>query len=473
MPWRQAFHLRSIQVSDGITTVISFVISYFVWKVLRENIEIGNPIQLNWSLLWLVLGFSVIWVIVLDKLNAYTYQRFTSLSKEFSRIFKATLIGVLIFFAFHFLFRLQYIPRMYILVFTILNFGCLILEKFILFNFSKQVRKKGKNRKKVLVIGTDENAQRFIYTVEKNIGWGLDIIGFLSIDSEEKKELTNRKTILGNLSDINKVLNENVVDEVIICVSSEKIGFIKKVLEICEIEGVQVRINSDFFGYLIKRVDLDYIYGLPIVSFYTSSHDEWALYFKRFMDLFISIVLLILLSPLFLLISVLIRITSDGPIFYKWNVVGLNKKPFTSWKFRTMVENADQLKGKLMDMNEMQGPVFKINNDPRITKLGRFLRKFSLDELPQLWSVLKGDMSLVGPRPPLQSELTKFNSWHRRKLSMKPGITCLWQIRGRNMINNFDDWARLDLLYIDNWSIWQDLKILFFTAVTVFRGTGR
>jgi lipopolysaccharide/colanic/teichoic acid biosynthesis glycosyltransferase len=176
---------------------------------------------------------------------------------------------------------------------------------------------------------------------------------------------------------------------------------------------------------------------------------------------------------LFIVIVALVKITSKGPIFYRWNVVGLNKKPFKSWKFRTMVPNADDMKSVLGACNIMKGPVFKLKSDPRVTKIGRFLRKFSLDELPQLWSVLKGDMSLVGPRPPLQSEVLNFESWHRRKLSIKPGITCLWQVQGRNVINNFDDWARLDLQYIDNWSIWLDLKILFLTVFAVLRGSGK
>ena len=194
---------------------------------------------------------------------------------------------------------------------------------------------------------------------------------------------------------------------------------------------------------------------------------------KRLMDIFISGFLLLLLMPLFILIAVLIKLTSKGTIFYEWNVVGLNKKPFKSWKFRTMVQNAEKLKQELMKDNEMKGPVFKIKNDLRITKVGRLLRKFSLDELPQLWSVLKGDMSLVGPRPPLQSEVFRFDSWHWRKLSFMPGITCLWQVSGRNVINDFDDWVRLDLQYIDNWSIWLDMKILFLTVIIVLRGSGR
>ena len=473
MLWIPTYHKRLAQLADGLTTAASFVIAYFVWNQVRIIFGVGQPIQLSWDLLWKILGLSIIWVIILDRLKDYTYQRFTSLHREFSKVFKATIIGVFVFFASFFIFRFQYVPRTYIFIFTIINFVCLAFEKLILFKTTKIIREKGRNRKKILVVGTGNEAVTFVKTVEKNLGWGLDIIGFLSNKNEERGQTLFAKKILGSFSDVTKVLHEKIIDEVIISVSDKDFALAKEVLEACEREGVQVRLNSDFFGHLVKKVSVDYVYNLPIVSFYTTSNNEWALYLKRFIDLFISASLLILLSPLFMLIAVLIKFTSKGPIFYEWKVSGLNKKPFKSWKFRTMVQNADQLKEKLMKMNEMRGPVFKIKKDPRVTKVGWFLRKFSLDELPQLWSVLIGDMSLVGPRPPLQSEIIKFASWHRRKLSMKPGITCLWQVKGRNMINNFDDWAKLDLQYIDNWSIWLDLKILFLTPLAVFRGSGR
>jgi lipopolysaccharide/colanic/teichoic acid biosynthesis glycosyltransferase len=189
-------------------------------------------------------------------------------------------------------------------------------------------------------------------------------------------------------------------------------------------------------------------------------------------DILVSGVGLIILSPIFLIIGILIKLSSEGPVFYEWNVMGFNKKPFRSWKFRTMIVNADEIKEKLASLNEMNGPVFKVMNDPRITKVGRFLRKFSLDELPQIWSVFKGDMSLVGPRPAFSNELARYASWHRRKLSIKPGITCLWQVNGRNKVNDFNEWARMDLEYIDNWSLWLDIKILLKTIPSVFRGTG-
>ena len=194
---------------------------------------------------------------------------------------------------------------------------------------------------------------------------------------------------------------------------------------------------------------------------------------KRIIDIFISIFLLIVLIPVFIVLILLIKNTSEGSIFYKWSVLGKDAKPFTGYKFRTMIVNADHLKTDLLKSNEMSGPVFKMTDDPRITKVGKYLRMYSLDELPQLWSVLNGDMSLVGPRPPGPNEWEKYEEWQKRKLSVTPGITCLWQVNGRNEIHEFNDWVKMDLEYIDNWNLWLDIKILFKTIPTVLKGTGR
>jgi lipopolysaccharide/colanic/teichoic acid biosynthesis glycosyltransferase len=193
---------------------------------------------------------------------------------------------------------------------------------------------------------------------------------------------------------------------------------------------------------------------------------------KRLLDLVISLIALLVLSPVFLAIALAIKLTAPGPVFYRWQVVGHGGIPFTGYKFRTMVVNADALKAQLLAANEMSGPVFKMKHDPRITPVGRILRKFSLDELPQLWSVVTGDMSLVGPRPPLRSEYAQFEPWQRRKLSVKPGITCLWQISGRNRVNDFDDWVRLDLAYIERRSLAFDLWILLRTVPAVLLSRG-
>lgn len=201
--------------------------------------------------------------------------------------------------------------------------------------------------------------------------------------------------------------------------------------------------------------------------------EKYLLYIKRSIDIALSIVLLGVLSPLFMIIILSIKISSKGPVIYLWHVIGKDGKPFIGYKFRTMIEKADDIKKSLYEKNEMSGPVFKMSNDPRITKIGAFLRKYSLDELPQLWSVLKGDMSLVGPRPAGTNEWIHYENWHKRKLSITPGITCLWQVNGRNDIFDFDEWIKMDLEYIDNWSLWLDMKILIKTIPAVIRGTGK
>ena len=197
------------------------------------------------------------------------------------------------------------------------------------------------------------------------------------------------------------------------------------------------------------------------------------LFCKRLLDVLVSSLLLIVLSPVFLTLALLVKFTSPGPVLYRWKVVGRNGRPFESYKFRSMVADADQLKATLEARNEMTGPVFKLTNDPRVTRIGRWLRRYSLDELPQIYSVLKGDMSLVGPRPPLVSEYERFTPYQKQKLAVTPGITCLWQVSGRNEVNDFDDWVRLDLEYIRDWSLWLDLRILYRTVGAVFSGSGK
>jgi len=197
------------------------------------------------------------------------------------------------------------------------------------------------------------------------------------------------------------------------------------------------------------------------------------LYAKHVLDFLLAIIFMIIASPLLLIIAWSVKISSPGPVFYGWKVVGKGGRYFTGYKFRSMYKNADEIKARLISQSEMIGPVFKLTNDPRITPVGRILRKFSLDELPQLWSVIKGDMSLVGPRPPLQSEYEQFNDWQKQKLTVKPGITCLWQTRGRNEIKDFDEWVKLDLEYIEKRSFWLDIKILLTTMKCVLKGTGK
>jgi exopolysaccharide biosynthesis polyprenyl glycosylphosphotransferase len=271
-----------------------------------------------------------------------------------------------------------------------------------------------------------------------------------------------------------ELLHEHSASGVIVSAKQAYFERVESVIKICELEGVEAWLIADFFGTQIAHASLDELLGHPLLVFRTTRETSWQNMIKLLLDFFGGLALLILIgSWLFPLIALFIKLSSPGPVFFKQKRSGLNGAPFTLYKFRTMVTNAEQFKHELAAMNEMSGPVFKVTNDPRVTPIGKFLRKWSLDELPQLWNVLRGEMSLVGPRPLPVDEVRQFNDLaHRRRLSMKPGLTCLWQVSGRNQISDFKEWVRLDLEYIDNWSFWLDLKILLLTIPAVLRGTG-
>jgi exopolysaccharide biosynthesis polyprenyl glycosylphosphotransferase len=475
MIWQSPQHRTIVQAADALTTFFSFLVAYYLWRLLHMLVPflpLGSELRLSPSHLFLMIAASLIWVLIFNAQGAYSYQRFTSFVTEFKLICKTVFLGSLLVFALAFMLRPQYVPRTLMTLFIAVNLGLLTLEKLFLFSIAKVIRTRGWDRKTVLVAGTGNQARQFVGTIQKHFHWGLDIAGFLAAaERTVGQEIFGRK-ILGTFQDISRVLQAYPVDEVIIAVSSRQLGEVREVLEACELEGVQVRIISDFLGEIAKRFRADMIHGLPIISISYIPENQAALAVKRGMDIVISLIALIFLTPLFVIIAGAIKISSPGPVFYEWQVVGFNKKPFKSWKFRTMVVEADSMKAQLASLNEMTGPVFKIARDPRVTFVGRFLRKYSIDELPQLWSVLKGDMSLVGPRPAGPHELARYESWQRRKLSIKPGITCIWQVNGRNEIDSFDDWVTLDLEYIDNWSLWLDIRILLKTIPAVISGKG-
>jgi len=239
-----------------------------------------------------------------------------------------------------------------------------------------------------------------------------------------------------------------------------------------ETEGISIHLAVDYFQLTLSQGRQNELNGFPLITFETTPNKFLHLIFKRLSDIVISSLSLTVLSPFLLVISVLIKATSPGSVFFKQVRCGLNGRKFTMYKFRTMVNGAEARLEALLAKNQMQGPVFKMDHDPRVTRVGRLLRKMSLDELPQLFNVLKGDMSIVGPRPPIPKEVKSYEPWHRRRLSMRPGITCIWQVNGRNAITDFNRWTKLDLYYIDHWSLGLDLKIMLKTIPTVILGVG-
>jgi exopolysaccharide biosynthesis polyprenyl glycosylphosphotransferase len=275
------------------------------------------------------------------------------------------------------------------------------------------------------------------------------------------------------VEELNSVIADQAVDEVLVALPIDKYGsLVETIVRQCEVQGVIVRVQTGMTNLHVGKAYVDELQGIPVMTIQSGPQDSWQLVAKRVIDLLGSAALLFALAPLLILVAILIPFDSPGPVFFTQERVGLNKRRFRILKFRTMTNGSDQQQGSLEHLNEAEGPVFKIRNDPRVTPLGRFLRRFSIDELPQLINVLKGDMSLVGPRPlPIRDVDRIDHQWHKRRFSIKPGITCLWQVNGRSNIG-FNDWVRMDLDYIDKWSLALDLLILVKTIPAVFRGPG-
>jgi exopolysaccharide biosynthesis polyprenyl glycosylphosphotransferase len=463
-----------------LETVIA-ILSYLAANYIRNFL--GLSTDLYWSYYWnLLLIVIIVWGGLSEYQQAYagsafkssrSLSVFKSLKKEITIVFRTVVFGCLIIYcvsAIINIFTLWEVPKSLLVIFGVINIAMLSIEKLVLFQYIEYTGKKAKNIKKVLVLGTGDVAKHFLNSIDKR---RLKVIGLISKEEHnEEKELFGYR-IIGRFDSLAKTLNSNYIDELVITLSAKDMGDIEDVVSTCDKEGIPVRIVSPFFKNLISKSKAEVVYGIPNIIFLPVERNDLEMAIKRVVDIGVSFIGLVMLAPLFVLIIILIKLDSAGPVFYKWKIFGLNKKPLTSYKFRTMVVNADALKAQLMKNNEMTGAVFKMKNDPRITRIGRWFRKYSLDELPQLWSVFKGDLSLVGPRPPLQAEVEFYEGWHRRKLSVKPGITCLWQISGRNEITDFDEWMSLDLKYIDEWTLWLDLKILFKTFFVMVRGTGR
>jgi exopolysaccharide biosynthesis polyprenyl glycosylphosphotransferase len=306
----------------------------------------------------------------------------------------------------------------------------------------------------VAVIGSGAAAREFARTIEDHHVWGLKLVGVFARD------------------EVRSLLEGGSIDELILVADRESLDEFTDIFLLCEELGVTARVVLNFFPHSIARMQLHEFDGFPLLSFSTTPTNEAVMFVRRILDVVLSGAILVVFGPLVMLpASILIKLTSRGPVLFRQTRCGLNGRQFVMYKFRSMIDNAEQLRVELEALNEMDGPVFKSSRDPRITAIGKLIRRFSIDELPQLLNVLRGDMSLVGPRPPLPEEVARYERWQRRRLSMKPGMTCLWQISGRNEVS-FDDWMKLDLTYIDNWSLLLDLKILLKTVPVVLLGRG-
>ena len=351
-------------------------------------------------------------------------------------------------------------PRGVLLIFIVFSCALVWLKEEILMAALRSPMAKAQYRRRVIVAGAAMESNRLRQLIKSSGSKEIEVVAEFNLAEASTARLI-------------ELLHEHSASSVMVSAKHTNFERVENVIRVCEIEGVEAWLVADFFAPQIARASFDEIFGHPLIVFRSAPESSWQMVAKQLLDFTGALLALLIFAPLMLGIAALIKLTSPGPVMFRQQRSGLNGSPFSIFKFRTMMTNAEQFKHELAAMNEMSGPVFKVTNDPRITPVGRWLRKFSLDELPQLFNVLHGEMSLVGPRPLPVDEVKRFNDLaHRRRLSVKPGLTCLWQISGRNQITDFKDWVRLDLQYIDNWSIWLDLTILLRTVPVVLLGTG-
>jgi len=443
--------------------------AYVLRQALPADVRTGQTSPLP-SYAWILLLAVIVQVLCFLSMGRYGSMRIKSERVILAELIRPAIVEVAVLSTAIFVFQQKYVSRLVVALFVILQYLFIALSRLAIRFVQRKVRRLGYNYRNLLVVGTSPLSSELIELIRANEVWGLRVVGMIRFPNEPAPK-NAPAPILGDLRDIDKIVDQEVIDDVVLMGPFERISDLDEALRACEEVGVNIHIRADFLSRVISTMQLEDFHGQPFLTYAATPGSLLPLAIKRGMDIVIALAGLIGFSWLFALIAVAVRRSSPGPILFRQTRCGLNGRRFTMLKFRSMYADAEQRREEVMALNEMSGPVFKASNDPRITPVGRFLRRFSLDELPQLWNVLVGHMSLVGPRPPLPEEIEKYQRWQRRRLSMRPGLTCLWQVSGRNEID-FDEWMKLDLEYIDNWSLWLDVKILLKTIPAVLLGRG-
>ncbi len=458
---RRHHQLRTqiFQLKDAGLFALALWVAHFIRWHLNGFLERLPEIEPFKDFAWLYLIIIPGVPLILESQGFYQRPLFFSRRQTAWILFKAcvfvTLGVILVMFFF----------KMTLARSVIIFFGC--ISFLLVYGVEELLRLGYKSRfgrlqlqRRVILVGAPTDTERMRSELSERREEGLEVVAELDLNENTIQELI-------------QTMHHRAANGVIINAKHTYFGQVEKAIQACEIEGVEAWLVADFFRTQISRTTFDDFYGRPVLVFRSVPELSWQGVVKQVIDILGASVLVVLLAPLLLIVAIAIRVTSPGPVLFRQQRCGLNGHPFTMLKFRSMVSDAEQRKAELAALNEMEGPVFKVRNDPRITAVGCILRKYSIDELPQLFNVLRGEMSLVGPRPLPVDEDSRFDDpAHRRRLSVKPGMTCLWQVSGRSNVRDFREWVRLDLEYIDNWSLWLDLKILWLTIPVVVAGNG-
>ena len=470
---RAKFVAYWVWTMDLVLTTVAFLLAWWLRSHVLPQIfpEIFPtelyPLSRYLGLLPLVLA---IWTFLLVTREAYTSRRTVALAMEAWQVVQVVGAGTLTLAAAGWLLRLDFVSRPFLILFGVIDLVLLHGEKLALRLSARHVRRRGLNFRTLLLVGINPRSEEVARIITEHPHWGLKLLGFVAPNGSFTETVAGLP-VLGRADDLPEILQNEVVDEVIFVLSRRQLDEFEESFLLCSELGIRARVAL-YFPHMKARVVLEELEGIPLLTFTNTPGAVFPLFIKWLADAVISALALTVLSPLLLLIGLAVWLSSKGPMLYTQQRCGLNGRRFTLFKFRTMYEGADERLDEVAHLNEVNGPAFKAKRDPRVTPVGRILRRWSLDELPQLVNVLKGEMSLVGPRPPIPAEVDRYARWQRRRLSMKPGITGLWQVSGRAGIDDFDDWITYDLRYIDQWSLWLDLKILLKTIPAVLTARG-
>lgn len=455
------FFLHIYRILDLAVVVLAYFAAFFLtaWFVPESGLT-PAPWQGEWPMALSAMG---LWALLLQLNRVYSSQRGRHLSGLFLSLVKANFQGLVTLIGLIFFLELPWRSRAFLLVFTALSTLLLILEKALVMRWLELIRRSGRNLKEVLLVGANDLAREVILKVRQSPEAGLHVKGVVVEELETVGESFEDAPVLGAMSGLTDVLHGHVIDEVIICLPLDRIEKIHEALVMCETMGLEGRVATRLFDPTMARIYYDELVNIPLFTITTQPRRDLAFRVKQLIDFFGSLVLILLLSPLFLALAIGIKVTSPGPVFFTQERMGYNGRRFRMVKFRSMVTGADKMQETLRARNEADGPLFKMRHDPRVTPFGEFIRKTSLDELPQIFNVFIGDMSLIGPRPLPVAEALQIKNKNRRRVSMKPGMTGLWQVSGRSN-TTYERMIELDLQYIDTWSLWLDFRIFFKTA---------
>lgn len=477
MRLRHKLLIHAFRVSDQLILIGTMIVlvglihehSHFYW--LQEiPVSVSSPVN-AFGAMTVFLG----WAVIFNFIVRYDANRFTSVATALKNVLQATSLCTFLVFIIGQAFAISMLEARVVFLFWVVSSILCISSRVVLRLMLMMLRRSGLNCRYVVFVGTNDRALDMVRRIDERPELGYRVAGFIAENGDRpdcSPDEEKRWPILGKITDFKAFLEKGTVDEVMVCLSlKDKFKEIYDITCLCRDLGVVVRVLPDLSETaMLSGIQLETFEGDCVITFFRENL-LWQLLAKRALDMVVSLLMLIVLSPLMLTVAAIIRLTSPGPVLFAQDRLGMNKRKFKVLKFRSMVVDAEARKKDLAALNEKDGPVFKIKNDPRVTPIGRFIRKTSIDELPQLINVLKGEMSLVGPRPPLPTEVDQYDWLYRRRLSIKPGITCLWQIGGRSNIS-FAQWMEMDREYIENWSIWLDLKILVKTIPVVLFGRG-